>query len=196
MNLLIGYRRPISGAIYLDDIPMETIDLRKFRRHLSVVSQNILLFSGSIRENILYGLDHDDVDEDFFQNIVEMSRVNEFVNQLPQGLDTKIGEHGGKLSGGQRQRIAIARALIRNPRIIIFDEATSALDVESERLIQEAIEGMIKGRTTFMIAHRLSTIRHADRIVVLKNGTLMEIGNHEKLMAKHGVYYKMHLFDN
>jgi ATP-binding cassette subfamily B protein len=122
-----------------------------------------------------------------------MSRVDEFVAQLPDGYNTMIGEHGSRLSGGQRQRIAIARALVRDPKIIIFDEATSSLDVESEKAIQNAISDIIKGRTTFIIAHRLSTIRKADKIILLENGKIVEIGNHSELMEKKGKYYNMNM---
>lgn len=191
MNLLIGYRRPSSGSILLDEISMNEIDLRTYRRHIAVVPQNIILFSGSIKENILYGIDEKDINETKFQEIIEMSRVKEFIDKLPQGVDTRIGEHGNKLSGGQRQRIAIARALIRDPKIIILDEATSALDVQSEILIREAIDNMIKNRTTFIIAHRLSTVRNADLIVVMRKGRIIETGNHSSLMTQKGEYFKM-----
>lgn len=191
MNLLIGYRRPSTGSILLDGISMNEIDLRTYRRHIAVVPQNIILFSGSIKENILYGIDEKDINETKFQEIIEMSRVKEFIDKLPQGVDTRIGEHGNKLSGGQRQRIAIARALIRDPKIIILDEATSALDVQSEILIREAIDNMIKNRTTFIIAHRLSTVRNADLIVVMRKGRIIETGNHSSLMTQKGEYFKM-----
>lgn len=191
MNLLIGYRRPSTGSILLDGIPMNEIDLRTYRRHIAVVPQNIILFSGSIKENILYGIDEKDINETKFQEIIEMSRVKEFIDKLPQGVDTRIGEHGNKLSGGQRQRIAIARALIRDPKIIILDEATSALDVQSEILIREAIDNMIKNRTTFIIAHRLSTVRNADLIIVMRKGRIIETGNHSSLMTQKGEYFKM-----
>jgi len=191
MNLIIGYRRPTGGKILLDNINMQEIDLRTFRKHLAVVPQNIVLFSGSVRENILYGIEHFNVPEEKILEIVEMAKLNELIEQLPEGLDTLIGEHGDKLSGGQKQRIAIARALIRDPRVIIFDEATSALDVESEKYIQDSIGEMIKGRTTFIVAHRLSTIRKANRIVVLHKGRIVETGSHSELIAKQGEYSKL-----
>jgi ATP-binding cassette subfamily B protein len=191
ISLLIGYRRPLKGEILLDGINMNGLDLRSYRRFISVVPQNIILYSGTIRENILYGLDRDKVDEKQFLKVAGLSRVNEFVNDLPEGFETQIGEHGGRISGGQKQRVAIARALIRDPRILIFDEATSALDVKSEHLIQEAISGMIRDRTTFMIAHRLSTIKMADKIIVLQNGNIAEIGPHSELIEKKGIYATM-----
>jgi ATP-binding cassette subfamily B protein len=193
MNLLIGYRRPSSGEILLDGKLMSDIDLRTYRRHIAVVPQNIILFSGSIKENILYGIDDSKIDEVKFQEVLQMSRVSEFAGRLPQGADTRIGEHGSKLSGGQRQRIAIARALIRDPEIIIFDEATSALDVQSETLIREAIDNMIKNRTTFIIAHRLSTVRNADKIIVMHEGRILEYGNHDFLMDQKGKYFRMNI---
>lgn len=190
MSLLIGFQRPSTGRILLDSQDMSTLDLRTYRRFLAVVPQNVILFSGTIRENILYGLDH--VDEATFRRVSAMARVDAFVNDFPEGFETRIGEHGGRLSGGQRQRIAIARALVRDPRIIIFDEATSALDVESEQAIQAALADMIRERTTFMIAHRLSTIRHADTILVLDQGRILEQGSHAQLLHRGGRYARMH----
>lgn len=193
VSLLIGYIHPVSGSVLLDGINMHILDLRTYRRFLSVVPQNIILFSGSIRDNILYGIEEDAVNEEKFISIAKMSRVDEFATQLPDGYDTMIGEHGSRLSGGQRQRIAIARALVRDPKIIIFDEATSSLDVESEKAIQNAIADIIKGRTTFIIAHRLSTIRKADRIMFLEKGRIAEIGSHAELMENKSKYYNMNM---
>jgi ATP-binding cassette subfamily B protein len=191
MNLIIGYRRPTSGKILLDQMDMQQIDLRTYRRHIAVVPQNTMLFSGSIRENILYGVEHLDITEDELNAVIEMARLEKVISQLPDGLETLIGEHGDMLSGGQRQRIAIARAMIRNPKVIIFDEATSALDIESERHIQESVDTMIKGRTTFIVAHRLSTIQKANRIVVMSRGKIAEIGTPQQLMEQNGIYAKM-----
>ncbi len=188
MSLIIGFRRPQSGRILLDGVDMQQLDLRQYRRYLAVVPQVTLFFSGSVRENIAYGLDK--IDERKIWKILEIANAAEFVSKLPIGLDTPLGEHGTRISGGQRQRLAIARALIRDPRIIILDEATSALDVVSESLLQEAIQRLIKGRTTFIVAHRLSTIRNADRIVVLKNGSCVETGAHNELMKKKGEFFK------
>ena len=141
-----------------------------------------MLFSGSVRENITYGLSN--ITDARLNEVLEMSNCAEFISQLPEGLQTSIGSRGGRLSGGQRQRLAIARALLRDPRVIILDEATSALDLHSEKLVQEAIERLIVGRTTFIVAHRLSTIRHADRIIVMSDGKIIESGSHEELLAE------------
>jgi ATP-binding cassette subfamily B protein len=188
MSLVIGFRRPSAGRIFLDGIDMQELDLRQYRRSLAVVPQTTLLFSGSVRENIMYGLE-DAADKQIWQ-ILDIANAAEFVSKLPQGLDTKLGERGARLSGGQRQRIALARAIIRDPKIIILDEATSALDVATESLIQQAIQRLVKGRTTFIVAHRLSTIRHADRIVVMKHGSCVESGTHAQLMKTKGEFYK------
>ncbi len=189
MNLLIGFRRPTSGRILLDGQDMQELNLRTFRRHIAVVPQQTVLFSGTVRENITYGLDN--VKEADVQQAVEMANVKEFASRLPQGLNTPVGPHGGKLSGGQRQRIAIARALLRNPRVIILDEATSALDVISEHLVQEAINRLVKDRTTFIVAHRLSTIRHADRVVVMQDGRAVEVGTQSDLLAANGAFSRL-----
>jgi ATP-binding cassette subfamily B protein len=186
MNLIIGFRRPTSGKILLDRIDMATINYRSFRRFVAVVPQQTVLFSGSVRENITYGLSH--VTESKLYEALEMANCAEFVRKLPEGLETIIGSHGGKLSGGQRQRIAIARALLRDPRVIILDEATSALDVASEKLVQEAISRLIKGRTTFIVAHRLSTLRNSDLVVVLDHGRIVQMGTHEDLLRREGYY--------
>jgi len=189
MNLIIGFIKPVEGDILIDGKSINDFNLSEYRHHISVVPQNSILFAGSIRENITYGLEH--YSEEAFNKAVEMANINEFVKDLPNGLDTDIGEHGGKLSGGQRQRITIARALIRNPKILILDEATSALDNISEYHVQKAISSSIKGRTTFIVAHRLSTIRDADRIVVMDQGVAVEIGTYEELMAKKGKFYEL-----
>lgn len=191
MNLIIGFRRPTAGRILLDDTDMQELDLRQYRRFLAVVPQTTLLFSGSVRENIIYGLK--EANDYQIWEILEIANAVDFVKKLPQGLDTKLGERGARLSGGQRQRIAIARALIRDPRIIVLDEATSALDVATEALIQQALQRLVKGRTTFIVAHRLSTIRNADRIVVMNHGVCVESGTHSQLMKAKGEFYRFKL---
>jgi ATP-binding cassette, subfamily B, bacterial len=189
MSLVIGFRRPTAGKILLDGRDMETLDLRQYRKFLAVVPQQTHLFSGSLRDNITYGLPG--VADEELQRIITMSQLREYVNALPAGLDSLIGESGVKLSGGQRQRVAIARALIRNPRVIILDEATSSLDVKSERLLQHAIEELVKGRTTFIVAHRLSTIRNASRVVVMKDSRCVEIGRPADLQAAGGEFARL-----
>ena len=189
MNLIIGFMKPISGNLYIDDKSIDDINLSEYRHHISVVPQTSILFAGSIRENITYGLSH--YSEEDLQRVCEMANINEFLKDLPNGLDTYVGERGDKLSGGQKQRVTIARALIRNPKIFILDEATSALDNISEYHVQKAIESSIKGRTTFIVAHRLSTIRGADRIIVMEDGRLVEMGNYEELMNKKGKFFEL-----
>ncbi len=189
MNLIIGLLPPTKGRILVDGEDLAECNLSFYRRHISVVPQKSILFSGSIRENITYGLKS--YTEEELEKVVEMANLKEFVAELPKGLDTDVGEHGDKLSGGQRQRVTIARALIRNPKILILDEATSALDNVAEYHVQQAISNSIEGRTTFIVAHRLSTIRNADRIVVLENGEAVEIGTYEELMEKQGRFYQL-----
>lgn len=189
LNLVIGFNMADEGAVLMDGADLREVDLRTYRKHLAVVPQTSILFSGTIRENIVYG--HEDVSDEELNKVVQAANLSDLIKGLPKGLETPVGEHGGKLSGGQRQRIAIARALIRNPRIIVLDEATSALDSISEKLIQEALTNLTKGRTTFIVAHRLSTIRDADKIAVISEGHCVEYGTYEELMDLKGVFYKM-----
>lgn len=189
MNLIIGFLKPTHGELFIDGKSIEEFNLSEYRSHISVVPQNSILFSGSIRDNITYGLPH--YKEEDLMQVVEMANITEFIKDLPNGLDTDVGENGGKLSGGQKQRVTIARALIRNPRILILDEATSALDNISEYHVQKAIASSIKGRTTFIVAHRLSTIRDADRIVVMENGECVETGTFNELIEKKGKFYEL-----
>ncbi len=189
MNLVIGFYRPSAGRILLDGRDMQELDLRSWRQHIAVVPQNVILFSGSLRENIAYGLEA--VSEAEIQAVVRAANLEEVVAQMPEGLDTLIGENGVQLSGGQRQRVAIARALIRDPRVIILDEATSSLDVIAEQQVQQAIDNLVAGRTTFIVAHRLSTIRHADRVCVMKQGRCVELGSQAELLARDGEFARL-----
>ena len=189
LNLLIGFDRPQEGKILIDGINMQNIDINKFRSHIAVVPQNTVLFSGTVRDNITYGTTG--VTDAQIWEILKDVGLDDIVASFPAKLNTQLGEHGGKMSGGQRQRISIARALLRNPEIIIFDEATSALDSVSEQKVQQAVERMMKHCTTFLVAHRLSTIKNADRIAVIENGTISEIGSYGELMKKEGAFYKL-----
>lgn len=189
LNLIIGFNKPTKGKIYLDGVDMSELDLSSYRKFIAVVPQNTILFSGTIRENITYGLSS--VTDEKLKEVIEYSNIKEFIDKLPNGIDTQVGEHGGKLSGGQRQRIAIARALIRDPQIIVLDEATSALDNISELQVQKAMNNLIKGRTTFVVAHRLSTIRDADKIAVMNSGSCIEYGTYNELVDKRGEFYKL-----
>ncbi|WP_225442477.1 ABC transporter ATP-binding protein [Paenibacillus lycopersici] len=189
LNLVTGFLQPTGGIMTIDGVDFNAIDLREYRKFLSVVPQTNILFSGTIRDNITYGLP--DITDEQVYKAIEMANLAEFVGRQPLGIHTKVGEHGGKLSGGQRQRIAIARALIRDPKIIILDEATSALDNASEYHVQKAMQKLIKGRTTFIVAHRLSTIRDADRIVVMKQGRIAEVGTFDELIARKGEFYHL-----
>jgi ATP-binding cassette subfamily B protein len=186
VNLAIGFIRPDSGRVVLDGVDMEVLDMRTYRRFVSVVPQETVLFEGTVAENVGYGIA--DADLSHIEQALRDANAWEFVEVLPDGLETLLGPRGATLSGGQRQRLAIARALIRNPRVLILDEATSALDTASEVLVQEALERLMAGRTTFIVAHRLSTIRNADRIVVLDSGRIAEVGGHAELLAHGGLY--------
>lgn len=189
LNLVIGFNFATDGVVTIDGHDMRDIDLRSYRKHLAVVPQTSILFSGTIRDNITYGID--DFDEEALNKVVEAANLRDLIDSLPDGLDTVVGEHGGKLSGGQRQRVSIARALMRNPEVIVLDEATSALDSISEKLIQEALNNLTKDRTTFIVAHRLSTIKGADRIAVIADGHCVEYGTYDELMELKGEFYQM-----
>ncbi|MFH8933730.1 ABC transporter ATP-binding protein [Streptomyces griseosporeus] len=191
LNLVIGFIRPTSGRLLLDGTDMSTLDLRTYRRFVSVVPQESILFDGTVRENVAYGME-DEADEERVRAALRDANALEFVDRLPQGLDTLVGEHGARLSGGQRQRLAIARALIRDPKVLILDEATSALDTRSEALVQQALARLLRGRTTFVVAHRLSTVRGADRIVVMGDGRILETGTHDELLRRGGAYSALH----
>lgn len=189
MNIIIGFLQPTGGQYLIDGKPVEALSMSDYRHFISVVPQNSILMTGTIRDNITFGMPG--ISEKRLQEVLELANITEFLDTLPNGIDTMIGENGGKLSGGQKQRICIARALIRDPKILILDEATSALDNISEYHVQKAINELIKNRTTFVVAHRLSTIRDADRIVVLDQGRVAEIGTYEELMEKKGKFYEL-----
>lgn len=186
INLVVGFNFAESGELLIDGQNVKDFDLRSYRKYISVVPQNSILFSGTVRENITYGNEYTDSQ---IAEAVHAAQLDSVIEHLPNGLDTSVGEHGAKLSGGQRQRISIARAIIRNPKVIIFDEATSALDSVTEREIQAAIDNLTRDRTTFIVAHRLSTIKNADKIAVIKDGKCVEYGTYDQLIEKRGEFY-------
>jgi ATP-binding cassette subfamily B protein len=189
VNLAIGFRSPTAGKVLLDGRDLRELDLRTYRRQIGVVPQTTLLFNGTLRENVTYGLEK--ISDDALWKVLADANLADFVRSLPKGFDTPLGESGAQLSGGQRQRLAIARALVRDPRLVILDEATSALDTESERLVQEALVRLTHGRTTLIVAHRFSTIRHAHRIVVLQKGKIVEQGTQAELLARDGHFSRL-----
>jgi ATP-binding cassette subfamily B protein len=191
MNLIVGFGMPETGQLLIDGKDISKINLQSYRKQLAVVPQNTILFSGTIRENILYGTTG--VTEEKLKQVIDEAGLKSVVEKLPKGLDTMVGEHGDKLSGGQKQRISIARALIRDPKVIILDEATSALDSISEKEVSAALENISSHCTTFIVAHRLATIREADRIIVIGDGTVAESGTFDELMAGHGLFYEMEI---
>ncbi len=189
-NLIPRFYDPTSGEILLDGVDLRDITQASLREHIGIVPQETLLFGGTIRENIRYGkLDASEAD---IIAAAKAANAHQFITELPDGYDTVVGERGIKLSGGQRQRVAIARAILKNPRILLLDEATSSLDSESEQLVQEALSRLMQNRTTIIIAHRFSTVRGANRIAVLDKGELVELGTHDELIAKDGIYTKLY----
>lgn len=189
VSLVTGFYNTTKGDLFIDGENIKNIDLHSYRRFLSVVPQKTILFSGTIKENITYG--NPRISKERLNEVIEAAQLTSVIKKLPKGINTNVGEHGDKLSGGQKQRIAIARAIIRDPEVIIFDEATSALDSVSEAEIQKAIENLTKDRTTFIVAHRLSTIRNADKIAVIKDGRCVEFGSYTELMEKKGEFYNL-----
>ena len=193
VNLLPRFFKPTSGYIFLDDIPLEDIVLADVRKQIAFVSQDVILFNDTIAANVAYGASgQEGIDRGRVMEALEAANLSALIKELPEGIDSMIGDNGNRLSGGQRQRLAIARAIYKDAPILILDEATSALDSESERQVQDALDRLMAGRTTLVIAHRLSTIEHADRIVVLEKGQIIENGSHEDLIKKDGLYANLH----
>ena len=191
-SLMLRLHEPTSGEIIFDNRNSRDFSLSSLRSQIALVPQDVFLFGGSIRENISYG--KPGATEEEILDAAEKANAMEFIGRFPEKLDTIVGERGTQLSGGQRQRIAIARAVLKNPRILILDEATSSLDSESERLVQDALEKLLVGRTSIVIAHRLSTIRKANMILVIENGEIVEKGTHEELIAlENGIYRNLSL---
>lgn len=178
-----------KGTIYFDDTPIQYCSLIDLRNHIGIVSQESILFNASVKENIAFGMSS--AAQEDIERAAKIANAHSFIMEMENGYETNIGERGNKLSGGQKQRISIARAVLKNPPILILDEATSALDTESEKLVQEALENLMKERTSIIIAHRLSTVRNADEIIVLSKGEIIERGNHEELILKKGHYHRL-----
>ncbi|MCU0792450.1 MAG: ATP-binding cassette domain-containing protein [Opitutaceae bacterium] len=190
INLIARFYDAASGEVRVDGLDVRGVSVESLRRQIGIVLQDNVLFSGTLEDNIKYG--RPDATREQVLEAAMAANAHEFIAKLPDGYATVVGERGSKLSGGQRQRVAIARAILKDPRILIFDEATSALDTQSERLIQQAMERLMKDRTTFVIAHRLSTIQMADMILVMDGGRLVEQGRHDELVTRGGLYSKLH----
>ncbi|KHN76604.1 Multidrug resistance protein pgp-1, partial [Toxocara canis] len=191
VSLLERFYDPIEGIIKVDGNDVRSMNPSYLRSQMALVAQEPTLFDCSIRENITYGLEESQFTQEDITNVAQLANIDKFIKELPNGYETRVGEKGTQLSGGQKQRIAIARALIRKPKILLLDEATSALDTESEKVVQEALDRAGQGRTCIIIAHRLSTIVNADCIAVVKNGIVLEKGKHAELMSKRGAYYSL-----
>ncbi|MCK4263322.1 MAG: ABC transporter ATP-binding protein, partial [Candidatus Aminicenantes bacterium] len=190
INLLSRFYEANTGRIMIDGIDIREVTLSSLRSQIGLVTQELILFNDTVRNNIAYGMEETSLEK--IKEAAKAAKAHDFIKRLPQGYDTLIGERGGLLSSGERQRLAIARALLKDPPILILDEATSALDSESERLVQIAFKNVMKDRTTFVIAHRLSTIRNADKIFVVDKGSIAEIGTHRELYRKNGIYRKLY----
>ena len=191
-SLASSFITPNQGQVCIDGLNLNEVSLTDYRKYLGVVLQDDFLFEGTIRENIIFSRPH--ATEEEVVHAVKHAYVSEFSDRFEDGLDTLIGERGVKLSGGQRQRLAIARAILANPKLLILDEATSSLDTESELLIQESLDTLLRGRTTLVIAHRLSTIRKADKILVIEQGKIVEQGTHDELIKTKGRYYDLYTY--
>ncbi|GIW54332.1 MAG: hypothetical protein KatS3mg082_0736 [Nitrospiraceae bacterium] len=190
VNLLHRFYDPLEGRIMIDGYDLRRVKLDSLYRQIALVPQETILFGGTILDNIRYG--REDASEGEVLAASRAAHAHEFINALPDGYRTVVGEKGVNLSGGQRQRLAIARAILKNPRILLLDEATSSLDSESERLVQDALERLMAGRTTFVVAHRLTTVQQADRILVLNKGRIVEEGTHASLMDRRGLYHYLY----
>lgn len=192
IQLIERFYDPLAGEIYLDDHKISDLNVKSFREQIALVSQEPTLYAGSVKFNILLGAikPQEEVTQEEIEAACRDANILEFIQGLPDGFDTEVGGKGSQLSGGQKQRIAIARALLRNPKVLLLDEATSALDSNSEKVVQTALDQAAKGRTTLAIAHRLSTIQNADKIYFIKEGAVSEVGTHDQLLAKRGDYYE------
>ena len=186
MKLLLRLYETSEGRVTIDGVNMRDLTFRELRGAIGLVSQDVFLFDGTVRENIAYG--DPDAPDEAIEEAARLAEAHDFITALPHGYDTMVGERGQKLSGGQRQRLSIARAIVRNPAILVLDEATSSVDNETEAAIQRSLETVSRNRTTLVIAHRLSTIRNADRIHVLERGEVREAGTHDELAAAGGLY--------
>ena len=191
IDLIAGFFKPQKGQVLVDGVDIKNANINTWLRQVGIISQDAFIFSGTIDDNICFGIDIEDRDQNRIKEAARIAYVDEFIDPLPEGYQTMVGERGVKLSGGQRQRLAIARAIYLDPPVLIFDEATSSLDVNSERKIQEAIETLHGKRTVIVVAHRLVTVASADNIYVLENGGLAEKGTHEELKVRNGLYSRL-----